>query len=405
MAGLVLLGPASLSPALAAGPGPAPAPVASAPSSTALPNGATVGGGALSGPGIVTNLAPGTPPPPVPKAVSWLVADLRTRQIIAARRVHTRLAPASTMKIFTALALAPRLDPATLYNASAATETVDGTKVGLVTGSRYTVDQLLHGLIMSSGNDCAIALGELAGGQAKAIALMQAEARSLGAFDTTVATTTGLDAAGQSSSAYDLALAGSAALQNHQLATIMKARQFNFPAAGKGLGKGRKHYSIQTHNKLIYNTPGATGVKNGYTVAARGSFVGSATRNGRSYIAVVLRTEGSSWHATDDLLEWAFASGRRAKPVGILITPAQAKAVVEQPAAQAAQPTGAGDAAAASAHVRGAAQAAKAEPSSLSGTYRALLIAALAGGLLALLAVLLLWSRRSAGRSASRLVP
>jgi D-alanyl-D-alanine carboxypeptidase (penicillin-binding protein 5/6) len=337
--------------------------------------------------------------------VSWLVADLSTRQILAAQSVHARLAPASTMKIFTALALAPRLAPATIYTASNATATVDGTKVGLVTGSRYTVNQLLHGLIMSSGNDCAVALGELAGGQARAIALMQNEARSLGAFDTTVRTTSGLDAPGQYSSAYDLALAGSAALRNRQLASIMITRQFSFPAAGKGLGKGRKHYSIQTHNKLIYNTPGATGVKNGYTVAARGSFVGSATRGRRSYIAVVLRTEGSTWHATDDLLEWAFRYGAAAKGVGNLITPAQAEALTVRPSVDAA--------ASASADLRGGdlrradLRAAKAGTASattlteLADDDRAILLVALAVGLVMTLiagGLLLRTGPRQAGR-------
>ncbi len=341
-----------------------------------------MGGGELAQPGVLSDLAPGTPPPPAPKAAGWLVADLGSRQILAAQQVHARLAPASTMKIFTALALAPRLNPRTVYTASTATEMVDGTRVGLVAGSRYTVDQLLHGLIMSSGNDCAVALGELTGGQPAAIGLMQDEATSLGAFDTVVRTTSGLDAAGQTSSAYDLALAGSAALKDRQVAAIMTTRQFNFPAAGKDLGPARKHFSIQTHNKLIYNTPGATGVKNGYTVAARGAFVGSATRHGHSYLAVVLRTEGSTWHATNDLLEWAFAHGGQARPVGTLITPDQARALsaqADQAQADGAAPNRGG--AAASAQLRGAALTVRPDPAQL---YRVLLLVLLgAGGVVA----------------------
>jgi len=349
-----------------------------------LPAGTVVGGSALASKDVVTDLAAGTPAPPVPKAVGWLVADLDTRQIIAARRVHTPLAPASTMKIFTALALAPTLDPADLYIASPQSTEVDGTKVGLVRGSRYTVDQLLHGLIMSSGNDTAVALGELAGGQPKAVGLMQASARELVAFDTNVRTTSGLDAPGQTSSAYDLALAGSAALADPQLAKIMRTRAFDFPAAGKGLGKTRKQYSIQTHNKLIYNTPGATGVKNGYTIAARGSFVGSATRNGHSYIAVVLRTEGSTWHAIDDLLEWAFAHGDAASPVGSLITPSDASALLAGPKIDAARGDGAREAAG---QLRGAEPAAaSASGTSFDRTTLALISVLVLGVLLAVVA-------------------
>jgi D-alanyl-D-alanine carboxypeptidase (penicillin-binding protein 5/6) len=282
-----------------------------------------VGGERLIHSGELLSLAPGTPKPPVPKAAAWLVADLGTRQILAGRNVHVPLATASTMKIFTALALAPRLDPKTVYTATAADADIDGTKVGLVPGSRYTVDQLLHGMIMSSGNDCANALASFFGGQAKASALLQAEATSLGAFDTVPRTTTGLDAAGQVSSVYDLALAGSAAVTNPQLEKLMTTKTYVFPAAGKTFGGKRKHFQIQSHDHLLWNLPGATGVKNGFTEAARGSFVGTATRGGHSYVAVVLRDEGDPEQQSADLLNWAFAHGSRAAAIGTLVRPGE----------------------------------------------------------------------------------
>jgi D-alanyl-D-alanine carboxypeptidase (penicillin-binding protein 5/6) len=79
---------------------------------------------------------------------------------------------------------------------------------------------------------------------------------------------------------------------------------------------------------MLRNYAGATGVKNGYTVAARGSFVGSATRNGHSYIAVVMRAEGSTWHETTALLDWAFANAGQAKPVGTLIRPGELTSMI-----------------------------------------------------------------------------
>jgi serine-type D-Ala-D-Ala carboxypeptidase (penicillin-binding protein 5/6) len=308
---------------------PAAASAAPTPKPSPLPAAQSwVGGQNLIGTQVLADLEPGTPAPPQPKAGAWLVADLNTRSVIAARRVHVPLAPASTMKIFTSLALAPRLDARTIYTAQDDDANVDGTKVGLVPGSRYTVDQLLHGLIMASGNDCANALGNLTGGQAQATALMQQEATKLGAFDTVVRTTSGLDAPGQASSAYDLALAGAAALDDPQLAKIMRTTAYTFPGAGKKIGKGRAKFQIQSHNRLLRNMEGATGVKNGYTVAARGSFVGSATRGGHTYLAVVLRAEGNTWHESRDLLEWAFRSGAQAQPVGRLVKPGELPAKV-----------------------------------------------------------------------------
>ena len=287
-----------------------------------------VGGKKLISTKVLTDLPAGVPAPPKPAATAWLVADLDTRQILAGQRVHVPLAPASTMKIFTALALAHRLDPKTVYTGRNDDSAVDGTKVGVVAGSTYTVDDLLHGMLMSSGNDCANALGNLSGGKAKAVSLMQAEAIKLGAFDTTPKTTNGLDAPGQASSAYDLALAGSAAIQEPQLEKIMTTRIYNFPGVGKTLSAKRARFQIQTHDKLLTTFPGATGVKNGFTVAARGSYVGTATRGSHSYVAVVLRTEGSTPVQTGKLLDWAFRYGSKAKAVGTLVKPGELTSAV-----------------------------------------------------------------------------
>jgi D-alanyl-D-alanine carboxypeptidase (penicillin-binding protein 5/6) len=302
----------------AAKPKPVPLPAASS----------WVGGKALIGTSVLTDLPAGVPKPKSPEAASWLIADLDTRSVLAGRRVHVPLAPASTLKIFTALALAPKLDPAKVYTGRDADAAIDGTKVGIDPGSTYTVDDLLHGMLMSSGNDCANALGTLVGGTAKATTLMQEQAVALGAFDTAAHNTSGLDAKGQVSSAYDLALAGSAALQNKQLATIMKTTAYKFPGIGKSLGKKRKRFETQNHNRLLRNYTGSIGVKNGYTVAARGSFVGAATRHGHTYLVVVMRSEGSTWHQAADLLDWAFAHGKRARPVGTLVQPGELAAKI-----------------------------------------------------------------------------
>ncbi len=170
------------------------------------------GGTRLAQPGLQVQLKPGAPAPPRLKASAWIVADLTTGDVIAACNAHVPLAPASTLKVLTALALHSRLDPQFRYVARPQDAAMDGTKVGLAPGSVYTVDNLWHGLLMGSGNDAANALAALAGGLPKATALMRSTARSLGARDTVVANTSGLDAPGQVSSVYDLALFGRALL-------------------------------------------------------------------------------------------------------------------------------------------------------------------------------------------------
>ncbi len=280
-----------------------------------------VGGAALSAPGVQVSVPPGAAQPPVLPAAAWVVADATTGAVVASCNAHVPFMPASTIKILTALALEAKVDPRSTYVALAADAQSDGTKVGLSPGSTYTGDDLWHGLLMASGNDAAHALADLAGGPTASAELMAAEARRLGALDTVPVNTSGLDAPGQVTSAYDLALLGRAALARPYLAKIMTTRTYAFPGKGIGNGKARKRFQIQNHNRLLGSYTGATGVKNGYTVKAGGSFVGAATRGGRSYVVTVLRADGRTSEMARQLLDWAFATAPTAQPVGRLVSP------------------------------------------------------------------------------------
>jgi serine-type D-Ala-D-Ala carboxypeptidase (penicillin-binding protein 5/6) len=283
------------------------------------PPASDAGGARLAQPGLQVQLKPGTAAPPRLKASAWIVADLTTGDVIAACNAHVPMAPASTLKVLTALALHPRLAPRTPYVARQQDAAMDGTKVGLVPGSVYTIDNLWHGLLMGSGNDAANALATLAGGLPKATALMTSTARSLGARDTVVANTSGLDAPGQVSSVYDLALFGRALLHDPALAGLVRTTIYGFPAAGHATRKGaRKTYQIQNHNRLLLTYPGTTGIKNGYTSTAGASLVASATRGGHSYVIAMLRSDVNVWGMGKALFDWAFAQNGGAAPVGRL---------------------------------------------------------------------------------------
>lgn len=283
----------------------------------------SVGGPLLGATGrLVIDTRDASTPPPL-RATAWLVADLDSGDVLAACNPHLPLAPASTLKVLTALALMDAVPPTAVYTATDADAAVDGTRVGLVPHSRYTADQLWHALLLSSANDGAHALAELAGGQVRAAEALQATALTLGAGDTHVANTSGLDAPGQTSSAYDLALFARAALADRRIATLVTTRSFAFPQAGTALrAADRRTFQIQNHNRLLYNYPGATGLKNGWTSQAGGSFVGTAARGAHRYVAVILRADTNTWRATAALLDWAFAHGVRARAVGTLNAPA-----------------------------------------------------------------------------------
>ncbi|WP_426562715.1 D-alanyl-D-alanine carboxypeptidase family protein [Angustibacter sp. McL0619] len=284
-----------------------------------------VGGERLAAKTVVTDLPDGVPAPPKFSAGGWVLADLDTGEVIAARNAHGRYLPASTLKTLTVLTTMPQLDPGALVQA-ANEDLVEGTQVGLDPHSKYTVQQLLLGTMLSSGNDTATALARVAGGAGgvrATVAAMQANAQRLGAFDTVVHNPSGLDAPGQLSSAYDLALVARAAMALPQLRALVATKHAQFP--GKQLpGKKRKSYQISNHNTFLFNYDGATGVKNGYTVAARWTAIAAATRGGHTYVLTALRRGESSWRPQAALFDWAFRYGGLARPVGSLVTPEQA---------------------------------------------------------------------------------
>jgi D-alanyl-D-alanine carboxypeptidase (penicillin-binding protein 5/6) len=266
------------------------------------------------------DLPPGTAPPPAQRATAWIVVDLADGSVLASCNAHVPLAPASTLKVLTALTLYHRIPSGPRYRATDADARVDGTRVGLVPRSVYRVRDLWHGLLLGSGNDAAQALASLAGGMPAAARLMTERARQLGAADTVARNTSGLDAPGQVSSVYDLAVFGRAALADRDLAAMVTTQRYPFPAAGTNFSNRRRQYEIQNHNRLLGAYAGATGIKNGYTRAAGGSYIASARRGDRSYVVALLKTDRQTWRMARTLLDWAFRSGPAARPVGVLGT-------------------------------------------------------------------------------------
>lgn len=273
-------------------------------------------------------VAPGMTPPPQPiPATAYLVFDMDSGDVLIAQNARAKLLPASTIKTLTLIALGPELPADKVYKASEAAANIEGSRVGLVAGSDYTVKQLFMGLMLSSGNDTALALSELVGGDQKAAALMNAKAAELGATDTLAVNTSGLDAPGQLSSARDLGLIGQAMLDDKDLSVYPNTKLFGFPAAGvTGQQEPRARYEIVNHNKLLGAYPGATGGKTGYTLAARGTFIASVDRDGRRLMCTVMHSEGMEYEHCQRLFDWVYAQPAPARPVTTMATSVQASA-------------------------------------------------------------------------------
>ncbi|MBU8813506.1 D-alanyl-D-alanine carboxypeptidase family protein [Mycolicibacterium goodii] len=275
-----------------------------------------IGGEALSGCGVIT--APGTPP--VPEDVSaeaWIVADMDTGDVIAARDPHGRHRPASIIKVLTATAALGELNLNKRIAGTQDDANAEGTRVGVGPGGQYTINDLLHGLLMYSGNDAAHALAMQLGGWDTALQKLNTLAAKLGGRDTRAATPSGLDGPGMSTSAYDIALFYRYAWQNPAFADIVSTQSYDFP------GRDGGSYPIENDNKLLANYAGALGGKTGYTDDAGQTFVGAAERDGRRLIAVLLkgtRVPIAPWEQAARLLDYGFATPPGTK-IGTLVDP------------------------------------------------------------------------------------
>ncbi|HTW18902.1 MAG TPA: serine hydrolase [Mycobacteriales bacterium] len=284
----------------------------------ANPTQPTVGGPLLATRGVVERPLAGAPPLPAAKqlpASSWLVADLTTNQVLAAKDPHGKFLPASTLKVLTADTLLPRLDPSSSFRVTFKDANVNGSRVGLVAGMRYTIRKLFTCMLVVSANDAADALAQDNGGIKKTVAEMNVEAHALQADDTHAMTPSGLDGVGETTSAYDLAL-----IAKHAL-TIPAFRSYVGTVHSTVPAPHHKHFAIYTHNYLLTTYHGDIGVKNGYTVHAMGTYIGAATRGGQTILITLMHAYPNFWPMARSLLNWGFKAWDKVRPVGTLVGP------------------------------------------------------------------------------------
>ncbi|GAA1208037.1 D-alanyl-D-alanine carboxypeptidase (penicillin-binding protein 5/6) [Prauserella alba] len=261
-----------------------PAPGQRAPAPLPVPTD-TPGGGRLGECGLV--LPQGAPRPPQPlTAKNWLIQDLDSGQVLAARHPHGRQRPASLIKTLLALVVIDELDAERVVRPTKEDADQECSCVGIEAGSPYTVHDLLLGLMMESGNDAAHALATALGGVPEALRKMNRLARRLGATDTRAATPSGLDGPGMVTSAYDQALLYRYALTKPRYVEAVSTRRIQFPGA-----RGEPSYPVTNDDRLHTEYPGFLGGKTGFTSDARHTYVGGAERDGRRISVVLLRGE------------------------------------------------------------------------------------------------------------------
>jgi len=240
--------------------------------------------------------------PPDGPAQAWLVADLDSGAVLAAKDPNVSHAPASTIKPLLAMVVLDHLAPNTFARANESHTQVECSCVGLVPGQPYTTTQLLSGLLMVSGNDAANMLADMLGGQRVAVAAMNAKAQQLGAVHTHASSPSGLDGPGweTNTTPYDLALIYRQALKYPMIAAIFQAQTAPFPAKDGSLQQ------IDAQNELLTRYPGDFAGKTGFTNLARKTLVTAAQRNGRRLLVVLMYGTGDLYRQAIGLFDWGF---------------------------------------------------------------------------------------------------
>ncbi|MEC3981238.1 D-alanyl-D-alanine carboxypeptidase family protein [Amycolatopsis sp. H20-H5] len=263
-------------------------------------------------------------PPAGNTAASWVLQDLDTGAVLAAKDPHARQRPASLIKTLLALVVVTELKADQIITPTKEDAQQECTCVGITAGSKYTVDQLLHGLLMHSGNDVAHAFATALGGVDKTVAKMNALAAGIGATDTRAATPSGLDGPGMSTSAYDLSVIFHYAMKQPEFAKAVATKNYEIPAIGD-----KPAIPVYNDNKLLGVYPGFLGGKTGFTDDARHTYVGGAQRDGKRIAVVMMRAEQTPTRVVEQagkLLDYGFAlEADHAEAVGTIDYQAPAK--------------------------------------------------------------------------------
>ena len=224
-----------------------------------------------------------------------ILLDGVTGRVLYEKNADSQSLIASTTKIMTALVVCEQCNVLDRMRIPKEAVGIEGSSMYLREGEVLTIQELLYGLMLSSGNDAAVALAIYCGGTVEGFAeLMNDKARVLGLRNTHFCNPNGLDSPGHYSTARDLATLAAYAMENPIFAKTVST---------KTIRVGERY--LRNHNKLLWQVEGADGVKTGYTKAAGRILVSSASRSDRRLVAVTLNAP-SDWLDHSALLNGGF---------------------------------------------------------------------------------------------------
>jgi D-alanyl-D-alanine carboxypeptidase (penicillin-binding protein 5/6) len=245
------------------------------------------------------------PQPPSIMGRSWMLGDLSSNQILVAHRADERVEPASLTKLMTAYVVFQALRDKKLVleqqvNVSERAWRAPGSRMFIQPRTPVTVDELIRGMVVQSGNDACIALAEaVAGAEGAFVQLMNREAARLGMKSTRFMNATGLPDLQHYSSAQDLYLLASALIRDfpREYTQYYAQKEFRY-----------NNITQPNRNRLLWLDPSVDGVKTGHTEAAGYCLIASSSRGGRRLVSVLLGSTSESTRAQESqkLLNWGF---------------------------------------------------------------------------------------------------
>ena len=230
-------------------------------------------------------------------ASAAILMDMDSGRVLYELRADDRMLIASTTKIMTALVAIRDGNLSDTVRISREAAYTEGSSMYLKEGEELTLETLLYGLLLCSGNDAAVAVAEHVGGSVKGfVERMNDTALALGMENSSFANPNGLDDEEHYSTARDMALLARAAMGNETLVRIASTRTVTI--AGR---------TMTNHNKLLSYVDGCLGLKTGYTRAAGRTLVSCVERRGQRLIAVTLQ-DGNDWADHQSLFEYGFSA-------------------------------------------------------------------------------------------------
>ena len=228
----------------------------------------------------------------------------QTGKLIWAKEKDLPLPPASTAKILTASVVLDQSGIEDFVTIPAEALRVSGANTNLEAGEKLTVGDLLHAMLLGSGNDAAVALALHAGNSVDTfVERMNQKARKLGAVRSRFLNPTGMPHPKQVTTAHDLALITKYVLENSDFRKIVSAKTYAWKSA-------RWQGSLNNSNNLLSTYPDAIGVKTGSTREAGYCLVAAVQRGAQTYIAVILKSQQKTvWQDAKTLLDYGFKQG------------------------------------------------------------------------------------------------